>query len=321
MIIFTCFVPAISINDMLAGLNILNFIELNKSMKTYVQMIFALFVLASCGDGSPDRIRDGRDNGTIDPVTPADDPDVAKFLFSQAHHNRGLGNNDSIITYADEIKAIQNNTTLAHYNFIPEVSLDHEQADETILRPTTACGATGTIVQRIADCNSKNELLSTALAKAYGNGGEGNWKLVVKTISGNAGSEVWLDMRTQMIWSDNLDTANWCKASGNLENISNVDCMDQGQNESWCNDDQFNQDAKGLLGDLVGWRLPTREDFLQADINGIRHVVKNNNFSFWTATSDSQNLEHAWTYHMRLGTLESAARDHAKNIRCIGVAR
>jgi hypothetical protein len=289
-------------------------------MKTCVLMLLSLFILSSCGNTNSDRVRDTR-IPTIDPITPADDPDVAKFLFSQAYHNRGLGINDPVITYADEIKALQNNTTLAHYNFIPEVSLDHEQADETILRPTTACGTTGTVAQRITDCNIKNGVLSTAVAKAYGNGGEGNWKLVAKTVSGNAGSEVWMDLRTQMLWSDNLETAHWCKASGNLENIGNLDCSALAQNEAWCNDDQFKLDAKGLLGNLVHWRLPTREDFLQADINGLRHVVKNNNFAFWSATSDSQNLKHAWTYHMHLGTLESVARDHTKNIRCIGVIR
>jgi hypothetical protein len=288
-------------------------------MKLSKLCLLLLVTLVSCGESTQTRPR--IQAPTIEPQTPADDPEVAKYLFSQAHHARVLNNNEKIITYADEMLAIRNNTNLSHYNFIPEVALDHEQTNEAVPRPTNLCGNTGSIGQRMSDCQSKNGILSTAIGKVFGNGGEGNWKLVVKTQAGNAGSEVWMDLRTQVLWSDNLGTSNWCKASGNMENTNSVNCATLSQNESWCTDDQFRLEQKGVLGSLVAWRLPTREDYLQADINGIRHVLPNNDFTFWTATTNSQDLKQAWTYHLNIGTLTASDRDITRHIRCLGILR
>jgi hypothetical protein len=72
----------------------------------------------------------------------------------------------------------------------------------------------------------------------------------------------------------------------------------------------------------IKWRLPTRNDYLQADLNGIRFVLKTANSPFWTATmnSASTNRSEAWTYNQSQRTIEKVAMTDLRQVRCIGAA-
>lgn len=82
-------------------------------------------------------------------------------------------------------------------------------------------------------------------------------------------------------------------------------------------------DPKGS-NPLVYWRLPTRNDFLQMDINGGRFVLPNVGigsypYYFWTATVVSTNRSRAWTNSHRHGLMyqnQSMTQEHY--VRCVG---
>ena len=77
-----------------------------------------------------------------------------------------------------------------------------------------------------------------------------------------------------------------------------------------------------LLGAQVKWRLPTRNDFLQADLDGLRFVMKKENetLGLWTSTirGASQKRSEAWVYHSLEGTLSADDLDTEHAVRCVG---
>jgi hypothetical protein len=107
-------------------------------------------------------------------------------------------------------------------------------------RPQKACGASGTITERIADCASsaKNGTNATWVGSLKGNAGQGTWKLVFDSGQAVAGTcnpaltstdcyEVWQDTRTGLLWSSSVTRysfagygLNHCLASGNSQNVS-----------------------------------------------------------------------------------------------------
>jgi hypothetical protein len=136
---------------------------------------------------------------------------------------------------------------------------------------------------------------------------------------GSATFEIWMDLRTGMVWSDIITfEGNWCSASGSqLQKADNVgeDCAITGKGQSLCT----KYDPVELP--KVSWRLPTRHDYLQADIDGIRFVLnKEPNTFFWTATvsSDIKARDKAWTYNMTSGTLVAELMNTNRHVRCIG---
>jgi len=80
------------------------------------------------------------------------------------------------------------------YREVPDINIDDEGfsgANVTVAtRPSTICGTSGSIADRIEDCADKNPGVSTWEGSTDGNAAEGTWKLVTYT----AGStEVWRD--------------------------------------------------------------------------------------------------------------------------------
>ncbi len=180
-------------------------------------------------------------------------------------------------------------------------------------RPGVSCGMKPelTLQGKISDCRDKNKERSVWEATRLGAAGEADWKLVARD---NFGLEIWIDMRTNMLWADASSGANWCEASGNMEK----DCKDllAGFDKRICQD-------IGSVANIT-WRLPTRNDYLQADLDGIRFVLPTNiEEGFWTATMDSNSTlrDKAWTYESQQGTLRSAAIRSLKPVRCIGAMK
>ena len=204
-------------------------------------------------------------------------------------------------------------------------------------RPSETCGTTqATVSARIAHCLAQNPATATWNGATKGISGEGTWKLVTRTAGAK---EVWRDERTGLVWSDTVAIDNWCKASGNGQtdgfcngNTSSY-CAEGGSltpaigGENWTTG-VYNE-TKGGMGAVatdsspsVRWRLATRNDWLQAEINGVRFVLPNMGLSvwFWTATIYSLNRNAAIYWGGDGGHSKNSTREsyYQYKIRCLG---
>ena len=244
------------------------------------------------------------------------------LISSHMHRLRATA---PIPTYLQEIEFTLSNTLPPGLRTIPLMEIDDEGTHAMNVmtmqdsRPSTICGVginLKGIDARINDCRLKN--IDSALWNGYlsGASGEGSWQLVALT---SRGKEIWLDIRTGMVWSDAEATGNWCMASGNAQEASldiATDCKNMGENKNLCHD--MNIDG---IGSNIRWRLPTRNDYLQADLNGLRFVMPlGDELGFWTATMQSgkPGRTHAWVYYPEQGTLEAQVLTSVRGIRCIG---
>ena len=157
-----------------------------------------------------------------------------------------------------------------------------------------------TVNARLKDCESKfGAETATWSGKANGISGEGDFKLVQK----NGNDLTWLDETTGLLWSTPLKAVRWDEASGAAVNADSDQFI--------CNN------ISSFKNDEVKWRLPTRSDFLQADINGARFVLPKTNYIFWTATSVNDGNE-AWAINQATGSISSRSKDDNILIRCVG---
>ncbi len=84
-----------------------------------------------------------------------------------------------------------------------------------------------------------------------------------------------------------------------------------------------NNYPKGNLGvastPVVSWRLPTIEDWRQANLNGARKVLPNMTTpTFWSASSFSVFRSNGWLYYGSTGEETKDNRNVAYSVRCIG---
>lgn len=290
--------------------------------------LLLLTLLVGCGDVSSNH-KQGYNGGaggggTIQPIEGTNGDDN---LRTHLHREKGA----PVISYAEEIKQTHaNSLNKAFYRIVPLMEKDDEGSARNVLtvdnigRPDVACGG-GTfknIDESIHDCFKLNGEKAFWEGTRFGASGEGSWKLVSKNAENK---EIWFDGRTGMVWShfrkiNDKETFNWCIASGNKQDNTNengVDCNDLAGAESACvglSDDGF--------GDKIKWRLPTRNDYLQADLNGIRFVLqKESNSGLWTSTMKAgvPGRNQAWVYHSGDGTLSSQLIATDRQVRCIGV--
>lgn len=279
--------------------------------------LMTLFILTACNE-TPENRR----NRTVIPVDRdfalGSSEEVSKYLISHSHRDSNLPTNSDIMSVYQEGLNLRANQYPSFYRDVPMVNLDTDNANIQITRPQVKCGTTGSGIQaKLDDCKAKNTSYSIHMGKTFGNMGEGDWQLVAKTENGSGGYEVWMDLRTRLVWSDRLEANNWCKASGNDEDEAGIDCASN--TLDYCTADNLFQEQKGNSETIISWRLPSRNDFLQADINGARNVLPSRNYAYWTATVDSSNNAKAWTVHGKTGVLESFTRSSgAPSIRCIG---
>jgi len=208
------------------------------------------------------------------------------------------------------------------------------------LRPATPCGTNqSTVADRIAHCAAQNPTRSTWDGSANGNSGQGVWKLVTY----NGAHEVWRDERTNLLWSDNLGTTNWCRASGasgggpfgqvdQYNYCDNVTYQNQVTPESWCTEDPgvstpgtYDSMKGGMRFAATGtsptfvWRLPTKWDYHQAEIDGIRFPLPNMSAAFWSASVYSLSRFNAWLFDGYYGFFYGDGRGvGGHSVRCVG---
>jgi hypothetical protein len=214
------------------------------------------------------------------------------------------------------------------------------------------CGSMqDTVSARIADCAALNGSNATWNGNLSANAGQGTWKLVTRM---GPNQEVWQDQRTGLLWSSIVRSGdNWCRASGNAEAgdpngycngsalqpsypVAQSWCAESGptimkevtgSGESWASG--VYHAAKGGMGAMatpaspsIHWRLPNRNDYELAEINGIRFVlpdmIGSGGNREWTAMTFAGNLSLAWLYSSSNGQLGSASRANKYAVRCVG---
>lgn len=282
--------------------------------------ILLLSTLIGCGDDIASR--SNRRGGLERNSQGATGDEVNQLINSQMHRLRASA---PILSYAQETDLSLRNALPSGLRRVPLMELDDEgtHGKNVVIqsRPTVECGIgeafTG-IDARINDCHLKNATNSLWNGYLSGAAGEGSWKLVSLT---STGKETWIDLKTGMVWSDVVASGNWCKASGNTQESMigvDTDCSVVGEGDSFC----YGASSDGF-GKNIQWRLPTRNDYLQADINGLRFVLKKGGSTgFWTATmvSGSVGRDEAWVYYPEQGTLASGELTSSRQVRCIGIA-
>lgn len=244
------------------------------------------------------------------------------------------------------------------YREVPSQSLDDDGGNGTNVtlatHPSSNCGEPTSmsgsglnpklISDRIQHCNRSWD------GSVNGNAGQGLWKLVTRMSRQVLGAgEVWQDQRTGLLWSSllsldtaaALSTATWCAASGNQENPGGgINCA--ANTASYCNESLTLQPesgpgayvaARGGMGaqgsttsPSVYWRLPSRSDYLQADVDGIRFVMPDMGptapsagATEWTALASSASTIQVWTFSSDLGVVNTANGGTASSqVRCVG---
>lgn len=201
------------------------------------------------------------------------------------------------------------------------------------------CGLEGTIKERINDCEQNKPESADKVKVTIEDTRNSNleeklysWSLVTSISSSSDDFyQVWLDNKTNLLWSDKYGgssafNANWCKASGssnkNSSPLSEADVdkicsSDEFQNQkapqSYCAEDLQNLSgkltlskgrsitknfAKGNLGQdekkgKITWWLPTIDQFREAQLHGADLVLPNfnNERNSWFWTSSIDNTK------------------------------
>jgi hypothetical protein len=79
----------------------------------------------------------------------------------------------------------------------------------------------------------------------------------------------------------------------------------------------------GLSYPQSTWRLPSINDWKLADVNGIRKVLPNMDYVFWSASSYSYNRHHVWLFGGAGGSLSYNSRGNTPSysVRCVASSR
>ena len=267
--------------------------------------LFTLLVLVFSCTEATDNGKRSRNNGAREDQTTERPPASIPFHNSMPSHisrNRGAKQ----LTYQEVNEMFRDNSISSSliYRAVPIEGLDNTGQIVEAGRPTVACGLNpdfSGIRASINDCTTKNNGRHIWVGKDFGIAGEGDWSLVA--VSDSPEFTIWMDQRTERLWSHAVARADWIDASGN--NQANSPCGD----------------LKVFPEDQVAWRLPTRNEFLQADINGYPSIFKLEDLKeeiFWTATSAS-NIDNAWVIKISNGVLSEVDKDtNTVAVKCVG---
>lgn len=303
-------------------------------MKSF--LIVLLLLVGACKDSKVSKTGDIPDT-QVQPVCPSDpddnvpdDPPVCReyILNNEISSTQTRLVGTEVLSIFNEILNAQNSTMPSNYLDAKDPFKDVDSGVAILqARPSIDCGngaEFSNIEDRINNCSELNGELALWNGAENGTGAEVTWKLVAKLEN----SEVWRDEMTKLVWSADLGSDNWCRASGdskyflvsnNNGNIT-VDCRAIGNNIDICGNLNESNKAIGNISN-VSWRLPTRSDYLRADVNGIRFALPQEvgNKYYWTSTSHSSDITYGWTYGFRYGDLAKKLRSRNKiNIRCVG---
>jgi hypothetical protein len=289
-------------------------------MRLQLLTLLSLVLFTSCFQVADNSDRERKDPQRP-PITEEDgEDDLSPYLRSHAFRTKNT-NQYSIQGIRKYVAA--NGAFPKTFHPVPNDRLTTDMAQETTpySRRQSNCGILAednapTIAKRIADCKKvyKDDLDGYLWnGKVKGISGEGKWQLVMK----KGDRHLWIDLSTQLLWTDLITEASWENASGSQVNEADAICSN-----AYLAEDANSEDTDffmGLTADEVYLRLPTRNDFLQADLNGSRFVLGNiENKTYWTANYSSDD-DLAWAIMMKDGILTKMTPSTTNSVRCIGV--
>jgi hypothetical protein len=167
-----------------------------------------------------------------------------------------------------------------------------------------------TVFDRIKDCSDNESILKYSKewsGTRSGVSGEGDWRLVSYIDT----KKVWIDNSTGLLWSDIIKVDTFDVALGKNEG---------GVIDSLCkSSDKDPNAAFGMIPEKnVIWRLPNKQEVLQAYLNGSSGVLSSESDSMsWTATFADDDK--AWAVDEATGAISKVDIKETLNIRCIGV--
>lgn len=290
-------------------------------MRLQLLTLLSLVLLIGCLEVPDNADRETKDPPDRPAVTGEDlGDDLSAYIRSQAFRNKNT-KQYSIEGIRKYVAA--NGAFPKTFHPVPNDRLTTDMREETTpySRRQTNCGLLPndnepTIKKRMEDCAEvyKDDLDGYLWnGEVKGISGEGKWQLVMK----KGDRHIWLDHTTQLIWTDLITEATWEMASGSQINAADAKCT----NTYLAADvaDETKDEFMGLTADEVFLRLPTRNDFLQADINGSRFVLSNiENKTYWTANYSSED-DRAWAIDQEDGILMKMTATTTNSVRCVGV--
>ena len=301
--------------------------------KIIVLLSLILFSL-SCTEATPSN-RGANSEGTRKPTENAcTDGDTSiqcattysGLMISQIYRSKGAKQ----LSY-DEVSTLiaQGQLPTGTYRTVPDIEIDNDSAIEVITSGFNQeyakrdCGVAVNLTSARARRNSclnfhenyegANDQIERGKSiwdgKTLGNSGEGQWELVlniVDEVNPVNNISLWFDTKTKLIWSHALINQEWNSASGTDKTISICNSLNELTKTETRPEGQ------------IAWRMPNRNEFLQADLNGARYVLDSGDKVFWTSSTGPSQSK-AWAIKQATGELELQEKTNANFVRCIGV--
>lgn len=194
---------------------------------------------------------------------------------------------------------------------------------------TTDCGTTGSVSNRILDCKGEYSAAATWVGSTEGLYAETTWTLVTRDTT--AGIAIWKDNGSGYLWTTTIATnVSFCQAAGVDQPSYGFNCAsNNGAKLSYCSENSGFSYPAGVaakLGNLsvasgkVMWRLPTRADYLRAELNGLRYVLPmGGTDNFWSVNTWSVDPGSIWTFSSEGVVTTTAISDTSTDVICVGV--
>jgi len=212
--------------------------------------------------------------------------ELKKELKSNETRSRAIKKIDAEIE-----KTLARMTSNRKLTIVNSASLDCDDQDEkvknqfmyTVLKnfdpkEKYPCGLSGTIEETTKECSEQES------------SSRGNFTLISRS---KHFEEIYKDNKSGFIWSDRIHSrTNHASAVAACAGLPKID------NKSW--------------------RLPTIEEFKEADVNGIRSALPNMIYWFWSSSEDDDNTSRAWLFSGNFGDLGYDYRfSFVGSIRCV----
>ncbi len=153
-------------------------------------------------------------------------------------------------------------------------------ADDVASSEKLPCGLSGSVEERISDCSGQES------------SSKGEFILVTRT---KEFKEIHKDRRSGLLWGDRLPSD-----------------MSHSNSKKACNSSL--SEVIYIIG--TAWRLPTKEDYKEAELDGIRKALPNMRYYFWL-TDDSGNLGR-WLFSGHNGSIANdLSRYNTYSVRCV----
>ena len=148
---------------------------------------------------------------------------------------------------------------------------------EVLESVSDACGLQGSILERIEDCSEQKK----------------GFALVTRT---KKGKEVHKEIKTGLLWGDRLSST-----------------MDHYAAKEAC---KANLEEVAKLNERT-WRLPSKEEYEEAEKNGIRKALPNMNDVFWSSSVRRSGSNSAWMFAGDSGDADYYLRSSDGSARCV----